>query len=299
MAGIPEEARLDPERVRRRLTFLLRRNESRPTREDDSHLRHAQDIGRAGTLQRDAGCLALLLDEDALAKNLLRSAGETWASVGLFGGYALLRLSKNKGWPESFADDLDQVATLLRRSEAEADDPVAAEPPGVPQNARDELHYLTRSVNSKRQLLNLLQATTKTDGRTAAALRQHVQRRLERESFGVVEGMRVSSYVRLLESVASGELGLRERNSLMLLILHRAEHLASAKEDVHHWERALNPAFVVDLDLLFLCIHAAENRLVETFNELMAEQSGLVSLPWKIAKRLVPPDPAPRDTYRY
>lgn len=160
--------------------------------------------------------------------------------------------------------------------------------------------YLEPSVNSKRQLLNLLQASAAPNVGIQALneLKHLAHHRLSQAPSGAVDGMHLHSYANLLMSLSAGEFGSAQRKWLTLMALGRAEQLIAATGDIYHWKRILNPAFVIDLDLLTLCVYAAENNLTVEFDSLMGDQSSLVSLPWFAAKRLVTLNPRSRYSFR-
>ncbi|MFC3650807.1 hypothetical protein ACFONN_04575 [Dyella humi] len=294
-----KESGLDPTLIERRIRFLLERAEVHLRKEGQNGTSRSEEMACAGTLWRDAACLAMLLENEAQARELLQRAGEAWANIGLFAGYALLHLSGITNWAENYTDDLRQAAWILRQSESTGEQQESDLEPSFiaglevhddfyPKDGTPERRaYLSSSSVSKRQLLNLLQAAANVHhGDDLKEFTNLIRSRFERTPSATLEGIRLLSYVYLLDTISHGEFGEPQQNLLTMMALNRRERLAAAQGDSYHWERILNPAFIVDLDLFTLCGYAVEKNLIEQFNAIMEFQPALVSLPWTVAQRL-------------
>lgn len=277
---------LDRTRVERRMAFLVERAGAHRSHEHGSDTSRADEMACAGTLLKDAACLAMLLDDYNSANEWLQSAGRIWADIGLFAGYALLRLSGTTDWVEGYASDLIEVTRMLEQSEVIHEEQEGALQPDAPDS--DEIFqrkpYLQPSSSSYRQLLNLLQSVDiRRDDKRLTNITSLVRRRFEKVPAASLNGIRLQSYIHLLDDASSGRLDGSSRDLLISMILNRSEQLAIAQADLYHWESVINPAPLVDFDLLALCYQALGN---DAINEIMSRQSTLVALPWVLAQEL-------------
>jgi hypothetical protein len=293
--GLGEAA---PAYIDRRIQFLQLCTERREYTEHESAAAYMQRIGRIATLQRDTACLFILLEEYDQAMTHLRLSGQAWAGIGLFAGYTLLGLSRNQTWTEIYENDFRQAATLmqslyggcepLNEQERDAFDretdltdnlgPDRTEPAIKP--------YLAKSVASKRQLINLVQAGVLSGSDNLNTLTDRACDYLLETPPGIMQGIQLQKYVLLLRALSHGDFGHDGREWLKLMLSNRMERIEIAQRDSYHWRRLLNPEFLIDIDLLVLCVCAIQGERATELEETMNGHPPIAVLPWTIAKRL-------------
>ena len=96
---------LPPERLKRRLEFLIDRAGAHNEFAADNELARAC----AATLKRDAACVALLLDDTEGARRLLTQAGHGFLSLGLPVGASLIALANLHDARKHFSDHLEVI----------------------------------------------------------------------------------------------------------------------------------------------------------------------------------------------
>jgi len=285
--------------IDRRIQFLQlcaeRREYTAQDREHESAAAHMQRIGRIGTLQRDTACLFILLEKYDRAMAYLRLSGQAWADIGLFAGYTLLGLRGNPAWTKDYENDFKQAATLmssmygggepLNEQERDAFDretdltdnlgPDQAEPVIKP--------YLAKSVASKRQLINLVQAGVLSGSDRLNTLTDRACDYFLEAPPSVIQGIQLQKYVHLLRSLSYGDFGHDGREWLKLLLSNRMERIEIAQRDSYHWQRLLNPEFLVDIDLLVLCVCAIQGDRTKELEDTMGGHPPIAVLPWTIA----------------
>lgn len=277
------ELGLDDERLRRRIGFLRDRAKAHLMQ---SGPRQDMNVACAGRLLRDAAAPAILLEQYALAKELLLEAGEHWTRVGLFSGYALLSIGQSQSWWSDRPQELHNVREEL------AD---AARPQGerLKREHRDRPPMMTGSAASTRQLLDLYQSmrTHMEKNPLAASITGMARERLFEQSTAQVGSTEapVRSYVHLLDAAVQGDFDAAARDTLSGIVLRRVEQLEAARADKHHWRLALAPAALVDFDLMVLATSSVDAR--NTLSEIAKHFVGrnrAVSLPLVAARGLRP-----------
>jgi hypothetical protein len=286
-----QELRLNYEQIERRIRFLEERAHTHIEKQHEGRT-PADRQACVGTLLRDAGSLALLLEDYGRAATLLRQAGEAWASIGLFAGFLLLRLSGEIDWPEKYEKHLGQISRIL-------------EPPELMSNqsaldaaTHEDPAYLRASASSTRQLLDLYQALPDRSNDTSNHVAGMIKQRLSEVPGRSIDGIRVSSYIAAFDAVSEGYLERDQADTVFAMTLNRAEQLAIAQANIHQWQMGLNPAAIIGFDLLALCTRAVNSNSAKVLDEVMWNRSSLVTLPWTLAQRLRPePDPSPRHDF--
>lgn len=272
LQGLP----MDQGAMARRIDFLTQR----ATALDDlAHVDESARLGCKGTLLRDAAALALLREDYGQAVDLLQAAGHTWASMGLFAGYKLLRLAGLKEWPMLYEPDLQQIAAVLEwRSDHANERPPRVHGPSL----------LIASTSTPRQLVDLYLALpqARNDIPLAELLREKLQPALQSSLTATIGNARLSDLLLVIDSVAQGRLETFQRNDLLTLFRHREEWLLAAQADTHHWRRGLNPAGVVDFDLMAIAMLAIESGAANDLDDALSYASPLLALPWAAARGL-------------
>jgi hypothetical protein len=271
----------DTERMARQQTFLLDRASAHDSAEDAKSLWHA---ACAASLTRDAAAIALLRGEVDDAINLFRKAGQRFATLGVFAGFALLEFSDSgeaRRWRTKRENLNDRVRQLI-----------AGEEQIRPDNTSEP--FLSASASSPRQLLYLYQAEV-VAGDDDVFMRERI-----REKLLLLPELPVgptstplAGYLMLLDEVAeksSGgepDLSSGARDTLLSLVLRRREQLNAAQADRWHWKMLLNPTDLIDLDLVTLGI-AMIDRWGSTaaFDNAAVDRGNLVALPLQAAKLL-------------
>lgn len=269
---------IDRERLVSRLKFLQTRadvNYASGTRQKST-----EKISCAAVMLRDASATAILLGDFSAATTLLLRAGDIWTELGLFAGYFYLRLASPTPWWVSREENLLQIeqamsapAEISRKNPLEAD--------LYP-------HYLRGSAVSPYQLL-LLYQSLQTD-----PLDKRVQnlRRTIRERFADLPEtslLRNRSFRRFFDLVDAhpDELSERHRDHLLRLALERKEQLELAQADTYHWNRAMDPAQIVDFDLVALSMRALEVGNAVVYRDFFGNEDTLSGLPLTSAQGLL------------
>lgn len=275
------EMGLDEERVIRRIGFLEDRAQAHREQVGERETMH---LACAGALLRDAAASAMLVGKYNKARRLLVEAGELWAKLGLFSGYALLAIAKPQALWTNREYEVGEVMQSL----------VAAERPEV----SGERHVgrppmIDGSAASSLQLLHLYQAARPRLGEhdVVPALVGMSRSRLVEGStaqIGATESP-VRAYVHLLDATVEGEFDRAAQDTLTGLVLRRVEQLEAARADEHHWRRALAPTALIDFDILALAMASMDSR--GTAGELaahLADRGPAVRLPLVVAEAMRP-----------
>ncbi|WP_266182841.1 hypothetical protein [Dyella humicola] len=260
-----------------RIDFLVHRADAQ---NHNGYVANSVRQGCRGTLLRDAASLALMLEQYEQATALLREAGDAWAGIGLFAGYLLLHVAEGPAWVSRYEDDLQQIASLFEWRYSKTTTPS----PRVKGRA-----YLAAASWSPRQLLNLYQALP-DDPRANELIkitRHHARRSLDDLAATATIGeLPVSDYLLVWDAAAQGDFDARAQDALIALLEHRAMRLQAAQADTHHWYRGVNPAGLVDFDLMALGIKAIESNAADKLANILHHAPPLVALPWIAAQRL-------------
>lgn len=275
----------DPERLRRRVDFLKDRAIAH---EEAKGRTEMADAACAAALLRDAGATALLLGDLDTAVAFLRDAGRRWANLGLFGGYALLRLADGGAW-ENRESDLKRIQEYLvdEREISDSKERLA--------RFAAELPFFEGSLSSARQLLNLYQAILPTPSFNGGfeSLRDTIHKRLVDAavtSAGPAD-MPMRSYLRLLDDAATGDIGASSQKNFQAIVFQRDSQLSVAREDGFHWQHALGPTDLIDLDLLVVCLAAVESKSLKLFEVDFDSFDPLLKQTVEVAARLRPQAP--------
>ncbi len=260
-----------------RIDFLIQRADAQ---NHNGYVADSVRLGCRGTLLRDAASLALMLEQYDRATALLREAGDAWAGIGLFAGYLLLHFSEGPGWVSRYEDDLLQITSLFewRYSKATTPSPRA--------NGRA---YLAAASWSPRQLLNLYQALP--DDPQANELIRNVRHYARRSlddlaATAIIGDLRVADYLLVWDAAAQGDFDEPAQDALVALLQDRAKRLQAAQADTHHWYRGINPAGLVDFDLMALGVRAIESNAADKLGTIIHHATPLVALPWIAAQGL-------------
>lgn len=278
MGVYADDLGLDPERLERRISFLIDRAVAHDEFTTDLH------VACAATLRRDAGAIALLLGRIGEARTLFLAAGQQWADLGVFAGYFLMslaRLSSGVPWFESEKGLADVERLLLSDQPAEK-----------AQIEGDRRQFNAMSINSPRQLLNLFQAASGERHRSerASRLASLAAGRLSPNAALQVgtTGVPLAVYLRLYDALARGNLSRRDRDSLLALAIRREELILAAQNDRHHWRLLHKPFELIDFDLLALgnsAIEAGHDTEVALFDAI-GERGLAARLPFELARDL-------------
>jgi hypothetical protein len=277
------EMGLDAERLSRRTTFLLDRAGAHLEQSGPRRLLH---VACAGNLLRDAAASALLLDDSAMARKLLVQAGEHWADIGVFAGYALLAMGSPQAWWTDRRHKLETVFEELTRATRST-----SERP--PERRADREPMLEGSVGSTRQLLNLYQSIRPHSDRDsfAAEVSAVARERLLEATTAQVGATEVplKAYLHLFDAAVHGDVDGAARDTLHGLVLRRVELLNAARADEYHWRMGLAPAALVDFDILALMIASMDAReTVAEFEEPFAGRDNAIRAPMIAARALRP-----------
>lgn len=277
------ELGLDEERLNRRVGFLQDRAQFHV---EQSEKHRVMNIACAGSLYRDAAATAILLEDYDQARKLLIQAGELWAKIGLFSGYALLSLGHQQAWWSNRRDELETVRDEL--ADAALSQPERPKPRG-----REQAPMMSGSAGSARQLLYLYQSLRPhlNDDPLTRSVAAMTHKRLSEQSTAQVGPTEAParSHVHLLDAAVHGDFDAASRDTLSGMVLRRADQLIAARSDEHHWRLALAPAALVDFDLVSLATASADARnTVSEFAEHFRSRNRTVSLPLIAARGLRP-----------
>lgn len=282
MAG---EMGLDEERVFRRIGFLKDRAQAH---QEQAGERHTMHVACAGALLRDAAASAMLVGEFASAGELLVKAGELWAGLGLFAGYALIAIAK----PEALWTDRGYELSELLDSLG-----VAERMGATREHHPDRAPMMDGSAASSRQLLHLYQAVRPRIGEhdLVSLLIGMSRSRLVEGSTAQVGPTEspVRAYVHLLDATVDGDFDRAARDTLAGMVLRRVEQLESARADEYHWRRVLAPAALVDFDMLSLAMASIDSRgTAAELAEHLADREPAARLPLEVARAMRPETPS-------
>lgn len=242
----------------------------------------------AATLLRDAGCIALLLEQPELARGHFGEAGHHFLSLGLPSGASLVALANVRGGWEELSDYEDVMIGVRQQwspSEAQEHDRVRRP---MADQARSEPRQLLAMMQA--ELLIAQTAPPTFEARFEGLMRETLF--LSGGHPAGVTGLSIDSYVDIAEWFATRTDMNREMpghiaTSIALCTAARAEHFRTAMKDSYHWRMIARPSEVVDLDmtiLMFLALGAGfeESSLVE----MTSAQFPLASAPVKVAAML-------------
>lgn len=278
MAGHWAELGLDPDRLERRLRFLLERA---AVHDDRGSL---LDIACAATLRRDAAAVNLLLGQPNQARPLFGKAGRQLADLGVFAGYSLISLSQPTADTSEFVsqDELGEIEQSL--SAYSASEPFA--------QGSDRMAKLRLSTNSPQQLLKLFQATRRRrhSPTRASKIAEIASLRLSANANVLVAtvGIPLPIYLRLYDQLSFGEITPADRSSIMGFSIRRDELMSVARADSYHWRLAQKPADLIDFDLVSLGIAAinAGPKSESLLFDVLGEGGVAAHLPFYVAKEL-------------
>lgn len=241
----------------------------------------------AATLSRDAGAIAAYLRNAETASKYLRRAGKSFAYAGLFSGFSLLETcgaGVGYNWLRQYFGEDQPVRQILRAVDAGRD---GDDPHETARRGND----LMKSWASAQQLLSLYHVSRSSDDIDDAGLLR--ERLSERKSASVGEfGVSLWEYLELVDVAATSDkntkLGGSAEETFYEMMRSRSRALRKAREDSWHWNRVLNPAALIDMNLLALSTlmlrksgsTAPFDRIAEAFGE----RDHLVSLPINLAR---------------
>lgn len=281
------------------------REDLRARRRDERELH----LAAAATCLRDAGDLALVLGDGALARDLFRRAGKHYSEIGLFSGRLLLELSREEDpqrWPEDRTGDFSR---LLSEARAQLDDGEETsgtrEEPG--KRAKDlgggwaeedeEGDFKAGLWSSPEEVLHLYQSLALDRDEVPDDL-LHAVRSVLRRWEGVQIGasdIPLATYMAVLDPLLELEPPEERRpfppeRALEAILLRRRERLEQARADIYHWTTLLAPIDILDLDVLCLCVIAQKNKLLNEVRRRIEDEDhdGLTLLPVERARLLRP-----------
>lgn len=254
MHGVP------PERLHQRLEFLEDRAVAHIDRVHERDDLHERETGLAracaATLWRDAGCVALLVNEIGKARTLFTVSGREFLALGLPTGarlIALANLRESSAILRNFEDVVEGTREQWKRSQA--------------RQRRGPLRPMIDSGReSPRQVLSMMQVDWLTteieprDPRRSDPMRAALGRNAGHPAG--TTGLSIDSYSKVADWLTveqrSGS-GMPEqiRSKIETLAATRAEHLRAAQADSFHWRQLARPAELIDLDsavLMFLAL---------------------------------------------
>lgn len=277
MADYADKLGLDRARMTRRITFLNDRADWHDRRESPL------DKACAATARRDAGLIALLINQNEIASDLLAKAGAEFASIGLYAGYMLQSLVR----PER-----------VRRGDFAAEDMIRRFGPTVFTEDREgrrvseegTLPFEHDSRQSPQQLLNLYQALRGRRNERTRFASEMASSRLRVNAGATIglSGLPIGSYLQLFDSFGSNDASLRDQDTVFAATIRRRELIDAARADEFHWRMMLKPAELIDLDLVALGMTALEAGEVSTSILFpMVERAGTeAALPFLLARDL-------------
>ncbi|WP_332768706.1 hypothetical protein [Phenylobacterium sp.] len=267
----------DEARLERRVGFLRDRAQAHLAQDDPGKLTMA--IACAGNLLREAAATAIMLQQFDAARDLLVEAGELWAKVGLFSGYAMIALGRPEAWWEDRRSDLEDVMSVMVEAES-------SETAIQPRERHERAPMMVGSAGATRQLLHLYQSLRPhidqggedISGFVSNTARNRLMR-APTAQVGATEAP-VQAYVHLFESSVRGELDRAARDTLTGIVLRRVEQLEAARADEFHWRMGLSAAALVDFDLLALLIASVDAQgTVDVLAEHFGDRGDDVRLP--------------------
>lgn len=277
MVDYAKKLGLDRARMARRITFLNDRADWHDRRESPL------DKACAATARRDAGIIALLLDQKKVASDLLAKAGAEFTSIGLYAGYLLQSLVN----PER-----------VRRGDFAAEEMIARfrftdftqHREGPRLSEEGALPFEQESRQSPQQLLNLYQALRGRRNKRTRFASEIASDRLRVNAGATIglSGLPIASYLQLFDRFGSNDPGLRDQDTLFAAMIRRRELIAAARADEFQWRMMLKPAELIDLNLVALGMNALEAGEVST-SMLFAtvERAGTeAALPFLLARDL-------------
>lgn len=263
---------LDAARLERQVKFLQDRADWHRRRETPV------DLATAAALLRDAGLISLLLGKVALAQRELDRAGTDLISIGLFAGYLLWRFA---GTDRLDGEVIDRMTAGIRAGSREG---------GA---AGDHLTPFERaSEQSPRQLLSLYQAihSGRTRDRRADIAAAAASERLKFHDGMTVglTGMSVGSYAQMFDRCGEDNMTHRDLDTIYATAIQRRELIEAAQRDSYHWRMLLQPAELVDLDLVAFGMNAvqAEGRARSWVLETIPRLGIPAALPFLLARDL-------------
>lgn len=301
MAGYAAQLGLDPERIERRLKFLIDRvswylgvGEAAQARELTVRSGPALQLERAcaATLARDVGLLSLLLGDVDWARMSLAAASRQWLELGLFAGFALAGFAR-PSWQAIAEDEFGLIGRYL---ETTGDDRFADFEEDGSQFVAPGLPFEAESRSSARQALSLVQAARgrhRLSGSAAdrvAAVSERASARLlvSTSEMAGATGMPLRGYVKLFRSVDVMDVASEQRDQLFSIAVRRAMLIDDARADAVHWQMLQKPAELIDLDLMALAISGLEadaDRAADLFSPWL-ERGPATALPFLLAQDL-------------
>ena len=284
--ALAEDMGLDTERLARRMAFLRDRAAAHL---EQPGQRRMLNVACAGSLLRDAAATALLLDQAGMARGLLVEAGEHWADIGIFAGYALLAMGNPGEWWTDRRYQLEAVFEELTQA-------TRPETESRRERHRDGPPMLEGSVGSIRQLLHLYQSVRPHSDRDAFAseVSKLVWTRLAEATTAQVGATEapLQAYLHLFEAAVHGDFDATARDTMQGLVLRRSEQLKAAQADEYHWRMGLAPAALVDFDILALVTASMDARdTVAEFETPFAGRDSAVRAPLIAAQAMRPSAP--------
>lgn len=294
MAGLFPD--MEPERLSRRVKFLQSRAEAHLNAPSEDMLH----IACAGTLLRDAACVALLNGETTEARNHLKKAGYLFLRLGLAAGSTFIALAETK----SAKEELSRYQKVIEGVSRQWDREEARKHEAFAHPMAEE------SRSSPRQMFSLLQAKWLIDETAQLPLLvddSEMQQALERNGGYPIgtTGLSIETYstmVKLMSEKKSSDLNsLRVKGEYTKLdsampefvaqgfatvAVIRAENIRAAKKDSYHWRLLLRPAELLDLDTVVMSSIALSSGIEKGAIEKIFSGNALIYAPVEAAARL-------------
>jgi hypothetical protein len=278
MSDYSEQLGLNGSRLKRRITFLRERADWHERRKT------ALDRACAATARRDAGIIALLLDQKDIARLMLAHAGAEFVSIGLYAGYMLQSLVS----PERIHSIADEE--MIGRFGPTA---FAEDSEGRRGSAKGTLPFERDSQQSPQQLLNLYQAIRGRRNERTRVAGEAASGRLRANAGAPIglSGLPIGSYLKLFDSFGSGDVSPRDQETVFAAAIRRRALIEAARSDEFHWRMMLKPAELVELDLIALAMNALEagERSSSMLFENIERAGTEAALPFLLARDLYEP----------
>lgn len=240
---------VEPERLHQRIKFLQSRAQAHLDTPSEDILHRAC----AGTLLRDAACVALMIGATEEARNLLLQSGHLFLQLGLTTGSTYIALAQTKTAREQLSPYQDLIEGVSRQWDRQQ-----ARERATPGGPMAEM-----SRNAPRQMFSLVQAEwliSETPQPTLFVDGFAMRRALERNGGHPVgtTGLSTATYSNMAEWMA------RQRESkeahtpefvargFATIAATRAENIRAAMKDSYHWQLLARPAELLDLDAVVL-----------------------------------------------
>lgn len=275
---------LEPERLHRRIKFL----QSRAKAHLDTPSENVLHKACAGTLLRDAACVALMIGATKEARNLLLESGHLFLQLGLTTGSTYIALAQTKTAREQLSPYQDLIDGVSRQWDRQQ-----ARKHATPGRPMAEM-----SRNSPRQMFSLVQAEwliSETPQPTLLVEASAMRTALERNGGHPVgtTGLSAATYSNIAERMARQRVSKETytpkfvASGFAMIAATRAENIRAAMKDSYHWQLLARPAELLDLDAVVLSSIALSSGMSKgTIEQIFSEDVPLERAPVEAAALL-------------